>query len=297
MPDEPQSQENSIANPRGPAESHNRTSSQISFEQPDQDPVVTHNPINIPTPVITAHKIIPKYPEINCPEVRQPHEIPVPDDAAEELMCDLLTWIDDHAMDVIGPDDQNLVWKAGLEFTKQQLTEFCKTSHNPSEEQFLMLATATKKQRTEVKLSNLEPEERREFEAAKSKEVNNWLQTGTVMRMFRNELSPKQILRCRWLCVWKPIECPKEQKENGGKSRKAKARLVVLGCMDPQLDTIPRDSPTLGRTSKMLIAQVIASMHWSLMSFDIEAAFLQGKTQEDRVIAIEPTPEMVSAMN
>jgi hypothetical protein len=109
-----------------------------------------------------------------------------------------------------------------------------------------------------VKLNTLEPEERLEFEKAKAKEVNNWLQTGTVERMFRHELAPEQILRCRWLYVWKPVEDPKEQKELGGKSRKAKARLVVLGYMDPQLDTIPRDSPTLGRTSKMFIAQVIA---------------------------------------
>ena len=98
-------------------------------------------------------------------------------------------------------------------------------------------------------------------------------------------------------CMYgKPIEDPKEQKELGGKSRKAKARLDVLGYMDPQLDTIPRDSPTLGRTSKMLIAQVLASMQWSLMSFDIKAAFLQGRTQEGRVIAIEPVPEMTKAM-
>ena len=148
-----------------------------------------------------------------------------------------------------------------------------------------------------MKLNTLEPEERLEFEKAKTKEVNNWLQTGTVERMFRHELAPEQILRCRWLYVWKPVEDPKEQKELGGKSRKAKARLVVLGYMDPQLDTIPRDSPTLGRTSKMFIAQVIASMQWTLMSFDIKAAFLQGKTQEGRVIAIEPVPEMVRAMN
>ena len=47
----------------------------------------------------------------------------------------------------------------------------------------------------------------------------------------------------------------------------------------------------------MLIAQVIASMRWTLMSFDIKAAFLQGKTQEDRLIAVEPVPEMVKAMN
>ena len=93
--------------------------------------------------------------------------------------------------------------------------------------------------------------------------------------------------------MWKPLEDPKDIKENNGKSRKAKARLVVVGYMDPQLDIIPRDSPTLG----FLIAQAIASVQWTLMSFDIKAAFLQGKTQEDRVIAVEPVPEMVKAMN
>ena len=65
--------------------------------------------------------------------------------------------------------------------------------------------------------------------------------------MFRHELSPSQILRCRWLYVWKPLTEIADQKANGGKMRKAKARLVVLGFQDPQLDTIPRDSPTLGR--------------------------------------------------
>ena len=115
--------------------------------------------------------------------------------------------------------------------------------------------------------------------------------------MFRHELSPEQVLRCRWLYVWKPVTEPADQKANGGKSRIAKARCIVLGYQGPQLDTIPRDSPTLGRTSKMLIAQVIASMHWTLMSFDIKPAFLQGRTQENRVIAIEPVPEMVAAMD
>ena len=47
----------------------------------------------------------------------------------------------------------------------------------------------------------------------------------------------------------------------------------------------------------MLIAQAIASMHWTLMSFDNKAAFLQGRTRENRVIAIEPVPEMVAAMD
>ena len=284
-----------------PSENARSTSSRAS-EQPDQEPdensqgnLTIKNDNS--SPDNSPHNFHSNNPEAESQPTLEPHEIPLPDATDDELLCDLLTCTDDDKSDLFAPDGKDHVWKAELEFTKAQLDEMCFSQENLCEEDFITLATASKKKRTEVKLSTLDPHERQEFEAAKAKEVNNWLQTGTVERMFRNALSPEQILRCRWLYVWKPIECPKEQKENGGRSRKAKARLVVLGYMDPQLETIPRDSPTLGRTSKMLIAQVIASMRWTLMSFDIKAAFLQGRTQEGREITIEPVPEMVKAMD
>lgn len=37
-------------------------------------------------------------------------------------------------------------------------------------------------------------------------------------------------------------------------------------------------------------------MGWILKSFDIRAAFLQGSTQEGRVLAIEPVEELRQAM-
>ena len=270
------------------------TSSESTSDQPDQEPEeLPITPVN-PENQDSTHNVPDSNPETSNV---QPHEVPVPDESSDELMCDLLTCEDINAMTATAPDGENTVWRAEMDFNASLVETVCHSANNPTEEELVFLATNSKRQRTEVKLNTLEPEERLEFEKAKSKEVNNWLQTGTVERMFRHELAPEQILRCRWLYVWKPVEDPKEQKELGGKSRKAKARLVVLGYMDPQLDTIPRDSPTLGRTSKMFIAQVIASMQWSLMSFDIKAAFLQGKTQEGRVIAIEPVPEMVKAMS
>ena len=87
---------------------------------------------------------------------------------------------------------------------------------------------------------------------------------------------------------------------NDGKpprSHKAKARLVVLGYLDPKIEEIPRDSPTLNKTSRMMILQTIATHGWMLRSFDIRAAFLQGRPQADRVMAIEPVPELRRAMN
>ena len=72
------------------------------------------------------------------------------------------------------------------------------------------------------------------------------------------------------------------------RDKKAKARLVVLGYLDPSIEKLNRDSPTLSKHARMLLLQMIASNGWDLQSFDIKAAFLQGKTQKDRIIGIEP---------
>ena len=104
-----------------------------------------------------------------------------------------------------------------------------------------------------------------------------------------------QILRCRWILNWKPLD-PSDHAANQGRTHKAKARIVVLGYMDPQIEEIPRDSPTLSRTSRMLILQLIASHSWKLQSFDIKAAFLQGQPQENRLIAVDPVNELREAL-
>jgi len=97
--------------------------------------------------------------------------------------------------------------------------------------------------------------------------------------------------------TWKPIDQQEREQLKGTKDFKAKARLVILGYLDPKIAEVPRDSPTLGRHSKMLLLQLIASKGWDLKSFDIKAAFLQGKNQKDRVLAIEPVAEIIQMMN
>ncbi|CAL1146079.1 unnamed protein product [Cladocopium goreaui] len=215
-------------------------------------------------------------------------ETPVPE-TDDELLCDMLTCTDAEVFLTSEPHE-NLAWRFELDMP-QNIPE----ENTIPIDDLILLATNQKKQRTEVKLSHLTMQEQEEFEKAKASEVNNWLQTGTVSKALRSSLSPEQILKCRWIHVWKPIEDKAEQ-ERQNKTRKAKSRLVVLGYMDPELETIPRDSPTLGRQSRMLILQLIASMMWTLTSFDIKAAFLQGKTQEGRKIGLEPVPELARAM-
>ena len=112
----------------------------------------------------------------------------------------------------------------------------------------------------------------------------------------RDKVPPDQILRCRWILTWKPIDQQEKEQLKGTKDVKAKARLVILGYLDPKIAEVPRDSPTLGRHSKMLLLQLVASKGWNLRSFDIKATFLQGKNQKDRILAIEPVTEIVNMM-
>ena len=80
------------------------------------------------------------------------------------------------------------------------------------------------------------------------------------------------------------------------KDQKSKSKIGDTRISRPQDRSASRDSPTLGRHSKMLMLQLIASMGWDLQSFDIKAAFLQGKPQTDRVLGVEPVPELIKAL-
>lgn len=108
---------------------------------------------------------------------------------------------------------------------------------NPTD--LIFVASAAKRQRSEIKLSTLSSQEQQEFQKAKESEIQNWLKTGTVC-IGRSLIAEDQVLRCRWICTWKPLD-PEEIKQNKGtKFQKAKARLVILGYLDPKIEEILR---------------------------------------------------------
>ena len=174
------------------------------------------------------------------------------------------------------------------------LDDFQKCLGKTYVQQEIYLASAAKRQKIEVKMKDLSPEEISLFKKAKDKEVESWLSTDTVRRILRHKVPEGQLLRSRWVLTWKPLD-EVEQAETG-MSRKAKARLVILGYEDPMLDSLPRDSPTLGRDSRMLALQAIASHKWGVRSFDIKTAFLRGSRQDDRILGVEPPQELRSKM-
>ena len=265
--------------------------------QPDVEPEIpshqstTSEPSNVDPEINSQNTINSNHP------VQEQHTdpaitTPIPDaDDDDDLMCDTLLCKD------IDPDpfvaETSLAWRCEIPVFEKDIAAW-KRETTPSEMAFL--ASAAKRQRSEVKLSELSAAEKLEFQKAKMTEVNNWIKTGTVSKILRNQVPPNQILRCRWILTWKPIDSNPEENNQQGKATKAKARLVILGYLDPKLEDLPRDSPTLGRNSKMLLLQLIASKGWQLRSFDIKAAFLQGKPQADRTLAIEPVSELIEAL-
>ena len=171
--------------------------------------------------------------------------------------------------------------------TTAEINRCRKVNHK---QQIALIASAAKRQKIEVRMKDLTASERKEFEQAKEKELNQWISTETIRRILRSQVPEHQIVRTRWILTWKPLD--EQTVQETGKHRKAKARLVVLGYEDPDLDSVQRDSPTLGRDSRMLALQMIASQRWSLRSFDIATAFLRGSKQDDRILAIEPPEEL-----
>ena len=253
-----------------PNSSHHETNPEAHNPEPNNDQS-THETANGPEdPAITT---------------------PVPEASDDDLMCDSLICIDDDPC-LFTAEDQ-LAWRCEIPVHARDIQAW-KDESDVSEMAFLV--SAAKRQRSEVKLSSLTAAEKLEFQKAKTAEIQNWIKTGTISRILRDQVPHDQILRCRWVLTWKPIDNPSQDDQKIGKTTKAKARLVILGYLDPKLEELPRDSPTLGRNSKMLLLQLIASKGWQLRSFDIRAAFLQGKPQSDRVLAIEPVSELVEAL-
>ena len=253
----------------------------ISSEQPDHEPGVMSEPQSPEND--TSH---------NPEEIggnKDGTDVPLPD-SADELCCELsfLTEMQDSKEHVMSLPNGH-VWECAIEVGEKDIENW-KQEANPQEMCFL--ATAAKKQRSEVRISELTAEDRALFDNAKRGEIQSWLNTGTVERILKHKIPQECIMRSRWILTWKPVESPTE----GQSKFKPKARLVVLGFEDPAVTEIPRDAPTLHKLSRTLLLQYACNRHWDLQSFDVKTAFLRGSAQDDRLLGMLPPPEMQEMM-
>ena len=165
-------------------------------------------------------------------------------------------------------------------------------SQSERPEELAQVASASKRARAEVQLKDLSAEDKKLFSLAKEAEISCWLQTSALKPVLRKHLNPEQILKSRWVLTWKNMDTA----DSSGNSKKAKARLVVLGYQDPGLTEVQRDAPTLTREGRHTVLQWIASYQWTLTSFDIKTAFLRGKADSDNPLAMEPPKELLDRM-
>ena len=153
------------------------TSPQV--EQPDVEPEVQSIPSS--NPQLHSPRIIP--------DINAPVEVPVPETSDEENGLYLGELPCYHLQ-----EDQVFRFEVNI---NQRDADHWKEETWPEEMTFLV--SAANKQRSEVRISNLNPQDRKLFEAAKAKEIDSWLSTETVCRILRNKVPRENVMRCRWI--------------------------------------------------------------------------------------------------
>ena len=150
-------------------------------------------------------------------------------------------------------------------------------------------------------MEKLRPEHRELFKRAKLKEVNSFLQNQAVRRC-ENALEEQEarssgrLMRCRWVLTWKhtPAESLQEaQQELREKpesttltkdaSKKAKARIVLLGFEHPDLlsEDYKTASPVQSVLTRNLSYQLVMQNDWDIEGIDMSTAFLQTLPSEE----------------
>ena len=272
-----------------PINNPHNSPSVISQDQPDQEPL--GGSPTVPSSA-SSHSLSPGTPMLSehaDEQVEQrppnPVEVPIPiGDTDDELFTDV------HDCFHLEHDEG---WKMEIDISQHDIDQW-KRETCPKHMAFV--ATAAKRQRSEVKLSQLTAQEKQMFQDAKTKEIDSWLSTDTVTRVLRHQIPEGNLMRCRWILTWKPVDPSENTTESGKPKHVPKARLVVLGYEDPLVHEVPRDSPTMSKLTRMLILQTAASKRWTIESFDIRTAFLRGSETTGRVLGIEPPTEMRERM-
>ena len=180
------------------------------------------------------------------------------------------------------------------------------------------VAYLVKKMRdSEVVLSKISPDERRLFERAKTKEVDSFLSNEAVRKCLSNQeireaYDSNRIVKARWVLTWKLV--PPEDREaakvdamenpstlhNRDGSRKAKARIVLLGFQHPSLldRNFKTAAPVQSTIGRNLLYQMSAQHQWEIEGLDLATAFLQTQpTEADERLWTTGVEELRNALN
>ena len=149
------------------------------------------------------------------------------------------------------------------------------------------LIASTIRKSAEVSLRQLDKESMKEFDIAKSAEIQSCLRYEAVTTALRSQYHHRDIMRMRWVLRYK-------------ESDKPKARLVIIGYHDPRVGSEVRtEAQVASRRGRSLFFMATAHNQFSIEKGDVKNAFLQG-TFDDSVngeLAAEPVPELRKALN
>ena len=169
----------------------------------------------------------------------------------------------------------------------------------------------------EVNYRRLKPDERVLFDNAKNSEVTSFLKSEAVRRCLTWEEQQEaqkadRVLRARWVLVWKGVP-PEDREEaltdhnqneetvcDSSGTRKAKARIVLLGFQHPDLEssTFQSSAPVQSQLMRNLSLYLVAQRDWILEGLDMKTAFLQTGTEEmeKQQIYTSGVPELRKAL-
>ena len=102
------------------------------------------------------------------------------------------------------------------------------------------LIASTIRKGTEVSLTQLDKEARKEFDTAKPAEIQSWLRYEAVTAALKSQHHHRDIMRMRWVLRYK-------------ESGKPKARLVIIGYHDPRVASgVRTEAPVAPRRGRSL---------------------------------------------
>ena len=167
----------------------------------------------------------------------------------------------------------------------------------------------------EVRWEQLSPAHKALFSRAKTKEVTSFIQQEAVRKCVdaaeeEEAKASGRIMKCRWVLTWKPI--PEEEREEARKevatkmdttidqsaTRKAKARIVLLGYQHPDLlkEGFNSSAPVQSVLTRNLAYQMTVQNGWTLEGLDLSTAFLQTAPKEEMRIWTQGVSELRGAL-
>lgn len=146
--------------------------------------------------------------------------------------------------------------------------------------------TANKlKKHVEVRMEKLSPQQAEDMKGAKQLEVSLWIQAAACRALEKNQIAPKiRAMKMRWVLTFKS-------------SGVAKARIVIVGFTDPDLDQLATTFPTMSRRTRQLMMTMAPCAGWSQLKCDAKSALQKSwNSEEHRNVFALPVPELAEAM-